>query len=119
MEVWRALLTVVIGICRVVAVMVAIVLALPLAISRAILACAVAGWLPPKAAVLAYLLPCFFFLGFIVVYPFIPALCAKTRLTEMLYRVLVGETLRRINQALGYYVNPASSMERPGSEFIR
>lgn len=99
MNAWRDLLTVVLGLCRVVAVMAAAVLGLPLAISRAILACVAAGWLPPKAAA-AYLVPVLFFLGFIVAYPFVPALCAKTRLTEMLYRVLVGDPMERVERVM-------------------
>lgn len=114
---WRNTFVVVLGLSRVVAVMVVAVFGLPLVVSKAILACVAAEWLPSKASTVAYLLPLFSFLAFIVLYPFVPVLCTKIPFTERLYRVVVGETLQRINQALGYDVKSVRLTEQPGNEF--
>lgn len=114
---WRNTLIAALEFCLVVAVMAAAVFGLPLAVSRAILACVAAGWLPSKAAIIAYLLPLFSFLAFMVLYPFVPGLYAKIPFTEGLYRVLVGHILQRISHALGYDVNSVRLTEQPGNEF--
>jgi hypothetical protein len=115
--VWRALFAALLCICRMLAVMLAVMLVLPLALSKAILASVAAGWLPPKAAVMAYLLPLPFFLSLAVLCPLALLLRSRARWAQMLYRVFAGDTEQCVDRVLSCFFSSASLPREPGGEF--
>jgi hypothetical protein len=113
--VWRVFFAAAMGICRVAAILLAVIFVFPLAIGKTILTLVAVGWLPPRATVVAYLLPVFFFgvgviLGFVLIF-------GETRWSRALFRVLAGDVEERIKQALGHLSGPASLSGEPGGEF--